>query len=257
MRILVTGDIHYALKQYDWLVEMAPKFDAVIIAGDLLEIASSVEPNAQIIVVRAYLRKLSDMTQVIVCSGNHDLNSVSPTGERGSDWLDDFASANISFDGMRRQLGNLLISAFPWWDGPDGVAKIASQLAEDATEAAGQWIWVYHAPPGDSGTSWNGKRSYGDPELTRWITEYRPFAVLSGHIHQAPFVSGGAWADRLGSTWVFNMGQQPGEVPAHIVLDTDDQKAFWHSLAGFEELDLSDPEARPGPPSSPPTWLIA
>ena len=51
VQLLVTGDIHYALRQYDWLLEAAPDFDAVVIAGDLLEVASAVAPDAQIVVI--------------------------------------------------------------------------------------------------------------------------------------------------------------------------------------------------------------
>lgn len=257
MRFLITGDIHYSLKQYDWLLEMAPKFDAIVIAGDLLEIASAVDPGAQVVVVRTYLRKLAGLTRVIACSGNHDLTSQSAGGERMAGWLGEIGRADIAVDGMCVPLGEAVVSVFPWWDGPEGVATIASQLANDAPADGTPWIWVYHAPPGDSGTSWNGARSYGDPELGKWIAQYKPYAVFCGHIHQAPFVSGGTWADRLGSSWIFNMGQQPGEVPAHIVLDTGTQTAFWHSLAGFEELLLHSADARPAPSTTPPVWLIA
>jgi Icc-related predicted phosphoesterase len=58
MKILVVADLHYALKQYDWLKSVAADFDVVVLAGDLLEISSSVERRAQIVVVRAYLEEL-------------------------------------------------------------------------------------------------------------------------------------------------------------------------------------------------------
>ena len=43
--------------------------------------------------------------------------------------------------------------------------------------------------------------------------------MLTGHVHQAPFVPGGGWVDRIGTTWVFNAGQQPGPVPARVEID--------------------------------------
>ena len=51
MKILHLADIHYTLKQLDWLGEVAPKFDAVILAGDLLDLVSIVELDVQILVV--------------------------------------------------------------------------------------------------------------------------------------------------------------------------------------------------------------
>jgi predicted phosphodiesterase len=34
MRILLTSDLHYKLRQYDWLLGAGTGFDAVVIAGD-------------------------------------------------------------------------------------------------------------------------------------------------------------------------------------------------------------------------------
>ena len=51
--------------------------------------------------------------------------------------------------------------------------------------------------------------------------------VISGHVHQSPFIPDGSWFDRLGDTWVFNTGLQPGRPPVYIVLDIDEGTAFW------------------------------
>ena len=40
MRCLVVADLHYALPQFDWLVAAADHFDAVVFAGDALDLAS-------------------------------------------------------------------------------------------------------------------------------------------------------------------------------------------------------------------------
>lgn len=257
MKLLVTGDIHYALKQYDWLLRVAPRFDGVLIAGDLLQAASSVDLPAQIVVVRTYLRKLAARTKLIVCSGNHDLNALSAHGERVPDWLKDLGDREIAVDGDRVLFNDTLISVFPWWDGPQAKTEIAAQLQQDAAARRGCWIWAYHAPPMDHPTSWGGKRHFGDPELTRWIGDYSPTAVFSGHVHQAPFIKDGAWASQIGSTWVFNMGQQPGDVPAHIIFDTAANRALWTSIAGAEELDLAASGSRPAPVMDAPEWLTA
>lgn len=256
MRLLVVADLHYALKQYDWLLDAAPDFDAVVIAGDLLEIASMVDIDAQIVVVRTYLRKLSERTRLFVCSGNHDLDGAAEGEERLAGWLTELAGAGLIADGACIALDGLRVSVFPWWDGPGTRDAISRQLEHDAQKGADlPWLWVYHAPPADSPTSWGGSRHFGDPALADWIARYRPQIVLSGHVHQAPFIGQGAWADRIGDSWVFNMGQQPGEMPAHIILDTELGKAMWHSIAGTETLDLNSPGARPEPATGVPDWL--
>lgn len=256
MKILLVADIHYALKQYDWIVSVARDFDVVCIAGDLLEIASAVPLDAQVVVVRTYLETLAGMTRLLVCSGNHDLTDEDAGGERVAPWIADLSEIDVVADGECLTIGDTLFSVFPWWDGPATRDRIAAQLARDAEIAVGEWIWVYHAPPAGSATSWGGRRHYGDADLSRWIGEYRPKAVLSGHVHHAPFVADGCWADRVGESWVFNMGQQLGPAPAHIILNTEAGEALWFSLEGRECLALAG-AATPRPLDGLPDWLTA
>jgi predicted phosphodiesterase len=81
MRWLVVSDLHYALPQFDWLMAAAPGFDLVIFAGDALDAGSIVDFGAQTVVVRKYLERLSAMTRVIFCTGNHDLDARDESGE--------------------------------------------------------------------------------------------------------------------------------------------------------------------------------
>jgi 3',5'-cyclic AMP phosphodiesterase CpdA len=85
MQILVVSDLHYALPQLDWVATVAADYDVVVIAGDLLDISSIVEPDAQIAVVLEYLARIASKTTVIVCSGNHDLNAVNEPDSRS--WI--------------------------------------------------------------------------------------------------------------------------------------------------------------------------
>ena len=66
--------------------------------------------------------------------------------------------------------------------------------------------------------------------------------VLSGHIHNAPFYKAGSWVDRIGTTWVFNVGRQPGPCPTFISLDLDAMTAVWNSFEdqSFQRLALMD-----------------
>jgi hypothetical protein len=117
---------------------------------------------------------------------------------------------------------------------------------------------VHHAPPANSPTSWGGKRFFGDVDLVQWIEKYHPSMVISGHVHQSPFIPDGSWFDQLGDTWTFNTGLQPGRPPVCIVLDIDDGTAFWISAGNEQWIDLKAPLQRPAAPvSSPPPWLIS
>ena len=240
VRILLVSDLHYSLPQLDWVVDVAPTFDLVVVAGDHLDISSAVSLDAQSIVILRYLSLLHSSGRVAVSSGNHDLTGPDAQGEQAALWLTDARASGVPVDGDSLLVGDTLVTICPWWDGPAGRAAVESQLAADAARRPAQWIWVYHWPPLGSPTCWTGRSDYGDVDLAGWIDDYRPDVVLTGHVHQPPFKPDGSWADRIGATWVFNAGRQIGPVPARVELDLTDGSARWVSLLGVEQLLLSD-----------------
>lgn len=245
MRCLLVSDLHYTLRQFDWVLNQADTCDVVVIAGDHLDIVSTVDFQAQITVIFTYLRRLRTKTQVIVCSGNHDLDAHDATEEKFARWILKTRQFGVPTDGDSVETDGTLFTVCPWWDGPRARQAVAEQLERDSQKQKARWIWVYHAPPDESPTSWGGRQSFGDSQLTQWIKRFGPDMVLSGHIHQSPFKSGGSWADRMGSTWIFNPGRQIGPTPTHVILDTDEQRALWCSLAGMEQVCLEQDLSRP------------
>jgi Icc-related predicted phosphoesterase len=252
MKLLLVSDLHYALKQLDWVYGVADRFDVIVIAGDHLDVSAIAAVDAQIVVVAKYLARLRTRTRLLVCSGNHDLDRRTTDGERHATWLAPGKLPGVASDGDFLEIGDTAITICPWWDGPLGCAAVGRQLAHDAARRRGRWIWVYHAPPADSPVSWAGTRHYGDVELLRWIHEYQPDAVLTGHIHQSPFRAGGSWVDRIGSTWIFNAGRQIGPCPTHVIADFAEHRAMWFSLAGNEVVRLDEALTRPVAPLNPP-----
>ncbi len=136
--------------------------------------------------------------------------------------------------------------------------RLEQQLHDASIRRPAQWTWVHHAPPANSPTSWGGKRFFGDVDLVAWIARYKPSMVISGHVHQSPFILDGSWYDKLGETWVFNTGLQPGRPPVYIVLDTDEARAFWLPAGDARYIELNAPLARPALPiTKPADWLIS
>jgi Icc-related predicted phosphoesterase len=245
VKILVVSDLHYTLPQLDWVVAAAPSFDVVVMAGDHLDIASAVPLDAQAVVIMRYFELINGVSRLIVSSGNHDLTGPDVNGEQAALWIGGATSLGVVTDGDSVLIGDTLFTVCPWWDGPAGRHSVAALLAHDRTRRPDRWIWIYHWPPLGSPTCWTGSRFYGDTELGGWITEFEPDMVLSGHVHQPPFKPDGAWADRIGTTWVFNPGRQTGPIPARIEIDVADGYADWVSLMGREELKLSDEHTPP------------
>lgn len=256
MKCLLVSDLHYALKQFDWVLNVAKDFDVVVIAGDHLDLSSSVEARVQITVILTYLKRLHARTRLIVSSGNHDLDARNASGEKFAKWISKVRNLGVLTDGDCFAVDGVLFTICPWWDGPQTREQVAAQLARDAEKPKARWIWVYHAPPDESPTSWSGQKHFGDADLARWIQQYKPNIVLTGHIHQSPFRQGGSWVDQRGSTWVFNSGRQIGPSPTYIAFNTDEQLALWFSLAGAEVVRLDEPLKRPVPELTElPTWL--
>ena len=244
MKLLLVSDLHYALRQFDWVDAVADRFDVVVIAGDHLDISAIASVEAQVVVILKYLRRLNGRTRLVVSSGNHDLTGRAENGERVARWMAKVRELGVPADGDLIDIGDVSISICPWWDGPASCAEVGELLARHAERRGRCWLWVYHAPPEGSPLSYTGTTHIGDAALSEWIRMYAPDVVLTGHIHQAPFRKGGSWADRIGTTWVFNAGRQIGPSPTHVVVDLGARQASWFSQAGDELVRLDEPEWR-------------
>jgi Icc-related predicted phosphoesterase len=242
MRMVFVADLHYTLKQLDWLVANAGRYDLVIIGGDLLDLGSALDFDVQIVVVEKYLDRIRRRTPLLVSSGNHDGDSRNAANESFAEWLLLSRAEGLFVDGESALLGDTRVTACPWWDGPVSRAELENLLAREATTRASRWIWSHHEPPEGARVSWSGKELLGDPFLREWINRFEPDLVLSGHFHNAPFYPEGSWIDRVGKTWVFNPGRQPGSFPTYIILDFDALVAEWISAEGesIRKLGLPD-----------------
>ena len=123
------------------------------------------------------------------------------------------------------------------------------------------WVVLHHEPPAGAAVAAGGwaEAPTGEDEgstCARWVARFRPTAVVSGHLHRAPFLPGGRWVDRVGpgeptptgagaeetsplpGTWLFNPGRDPGEAgPRLVLLDLARHEACWLRWADGAELD--------------------
>ncbi|GKX34627.1 MAG: phosphohydrolase [Rhizobiaceae bacterium MnEN-MB40S] len=241
MKCLIVSDLHYNLKKYDFVLSAAEHVDLVVLAGDFLEISLYIDRKAQAVVVQNYFRRIREKAPLLICSGNHDLDQRNAAGEMCSRWVDRMRLYNVHTDGDSIVIDDTLFSMCLWWDGDAGKKLIEEQLRKGQAMRPDRWVWVHHAPPAGSLTSWNGKRSYGDQELHDWIETWQPDLVFCGHVHQAPFVAKGSWIDRIGKTIVFNGGHQLGALPSYILLDTETWQVYWRGQSGTRRANLSEP----------------
>jgi Icc-related predicted phosphoesterase len=239
MRLFFLADLHFSLKQYDWLLARAGEYDVVVIGGDLLDLGSSLDLDTQITVIEKYLGLLRKASRLAVSSGNHDGDSRNAGNESVAQWLQDYRTEGLYVDGDSFDVADTRVTVCPWWDGELSRGEIESQLEREAALAHGRWIWIHHAPPEGASTCWNGRKFIGDEFLRKWIERFQPDMVLSGHIHNAPFVDSGSWIDRIGRTWVFNTGRQTGAEPTSLMIDLNTMTAEWHSAWEHLVRDLN------------------
>lgn len=238
MRILVVSDLHYRLPHFDWLVKAAQDVDVVAIVGDLADVLNPVPHTVQVVVLEKYLALLAERAVVLVSSGNHDLDGPGPHGEQTAAWLQASRDGRVYVDGSSIDIDGTRFTICPWWDGPATRQAVATQLAEAGRDRPAQWIWLCHSPPANTVLCRDGRREFPDHDLAAWIDEHQPDAVFCGHIHQAPWIDGGSWHDRLGHTRVFNAGKQRGPIPAHITYDTEAATAEWFGVFSVESIDV-------------------
>ena len=238
MRVLLVSDLHYDLRKLDWVLAESSGVDLLVIAGDLLDIGSSVPLDAQIVVILEYLTRFAGNTTTVACSGNHDLDHRTQGGEKATGWIAEARTGGVAVDGDTVHVEGWTITACAWWEGPETLGALETSLDAAGRSRDGPWIWVWHGPP-EGPLSWTGSRHFGDPELPRLLDAHHPDIVLCGHIHQAPFVPGGAWAEQRDGTWLFNGGHQLGPIPTHIFLDLGEGTASWWSFGGTGEISLA------------------
>ena len=242
MKLIFLADLHFSLKQYDWILARASDYDLIVIGGDLLDLSSSLDIDTQITVVEKYLHLLTKTTTVVASSGNHDGDSRNAADESIAQWLQEIRGENLHVDGDSFDLFDTRITVCPWWDGDLSRGELEAQLEREAASVKGRWIWIHHAPPEGASTSWSGRKYIGDGFLRQWIDRFQPDMVLSGHIHNAPFAEPGSWIDRIGRTWVFNTGRQTGPQPTTLTIDLATMTAEWSSAwdTSVKELRLAD-----------------
>jgi Icc-related predicted phosphoesterase len=238
VRVLAVSDLHYGLRHYDWLVRAAEDVDVVALVGDLADVVSTVPFEVQVVVLDTYLERLSEKALVLVASGNHDLDGPGAHGEQQAGWLRRPRSPGVVTDGSSIDVDGTRFTVCPWWDGPVTHDEVSAQLAQAAVNRPQRWVWLYHAPPAGTVLCRDGRREFPDHDLAAWIAEHQPDVVLCGHIHQAPWVEGGSWHARLGTTLVFNAGRQIGPVPPHVTLDLEAGTAEWYGVFSEETVPL-------------------
>ena len=241
MRVLLVSDLHYDLRKLDWVLAESAGVDLLVLAGDLLDIASAVPLDAQIAVVLEYLRA-SPSARPRWCARATTTSTTAtrparrrPRGSprRGPD--------GVAVDGDSVTVGRL--------DG-DGLRVVGG-----AGDAGGAGSRSSTRPAGRARTVDVGlaraRRRVRCPGRAHATTAtrscrgsstlHRPDVVLCGHIHQAPFVPRGAWVERRGDDVAVQRWPPARPDPdERLHRPHERSRASWWSFDGTGEVSLGE-----------------
>lgn len=267
MRLLLISDLHRDASKLLWLQEDASAHDALLVAGDLLDLFSKTKFPDQISGTLRWSQAVLATGKVFAwCSGNHDFfnGNHTPMSDASPLWMKEMRSTAVSISDGETKLcviGNesIVITTLPWFirdecTGVDGRRTSYFSLVNQLMNCGKQlreekgipWIVLCHEPP--SGTPLAPSyTALGADLVRRHIESHQPDFSVHGHLHQAPTAVGGNWICRLGKSICFNAGQSsPDEPLNHILLewkDGGDWTAQWHGEGMTLSANRSDFEA--------------
>jgi predicted MPP superfamily phosphohydrolase len=179
MKLLLTADLHFRVDWFRWLIEQAPNYGLVCIAGDLLDMFDVKSTREQAREVTGLIKELANIVPVAVCSGNHDNAGGLISHDRASlyKWLVELgAHPKIITDGVTRKLEDLILTTIPYLEGRK-INLARSRFNHSQANWAALDV-LHHVPP-KTGPGVSGEES----EATALLLAYRPDYFVSGHDH--------------------------------------------------------------------------
>ena len=227
MKILHLADLHSNQAAMKWVAQNMAAYDVTVLAGDFLDMFSPFM-GEQIPAMRSWIKALP--TPLIVCSGNHDFFPLTPTTRAYGNgrWLRTLMQKFAPLPVQEEPFARVVDRKGVWADGARFTLggwrwEICGWSQAKPDSGHGADIVVSHAPPANSAVAMQSNCDHGDGFLTQAVLSNQPRLVLSGHVHEP-----NCWHDVLGNTLCLNAGcNLRANIPAHIVIDTDQGSVVW------------------------------
>ena len=195
MKLLAISDLHGNLDVLDKMADVFKEADAVLFAGDFARFGGSSTGLPA-------LEKLCSMhDSIYAVIGNCDEPA----------FLDELDKRDISVEKTLTSLDGLSIAGSGGgskFTGTTPFERTDEELLSDfdmvTGQGEGEWgnlIAIMHNPPKDTACDTiSGGVHVGSPLLRKFIEDYKPLAVITGHIHES------VGTDKIGNTVVVNPG---------------------------------------------------
>jgi uncharacterized protein len=166
MTIWLTGDLHFNLKQFQYLLKQQQNYDILCLSGDLLD-SSKQELNWQKQEIATLLAKFSK--PVFICSGNHDVDGAAEHNH----YLDIDKKDNLYLDGRIKTIEHIRFGVMGY-----GCADMEPFARCD--------ILLTHVPPAHTKVAQDRKGDWGDAALYAKLKSgvLEPKFVFCGHVEQ-------------------------------------------------------------------------
>ncbi len=215
MKFLLISDLHGEIKILDKLDEEFKKADAVLFAGDF---AKFNHPETGLPALEKLCRKHDTIFSVI---GNCD----------EADFIEELEKRDISVHKSLARFEGLLIcgssggSEFthttPFERSDEELVSDFKLIQEQGGTDWNNLIAIMHNPPKDTDCDKISAGAHvGSPLLRKFIDEYQPLAVLTGHIHESAGIC------KCGNTTVINPGALCDGKYAWLEVEKSDGKFF-------------------------------
>lgn len=228
MKLLLTADLHRRVHWFRWLIEQAPSYDLVCIAGDLLDLFNFENRMEQAREIGRLIRELADLVPVAVCSGNHDDTGRVVSHDRAFvyEWFFDLGThPNVITDGSTRKLENLVVTTVPYHCSRQEKSVWLDRGFTIRRQTGMPWIVLHHVPA-KTGSGATGE----ELEAAELLAAYRPNYFVSGHDHEFPYAFGQCWKRKVDEVSLLNPGQLlKAPYPNYIKLDTESGESSWHT----------------------------
>jgi hypothetical protein len=253
VKLLLTSDFHFHKPWFDWLLDVADRYDLVCIAGDLLDMSHPDGVVPQLIYVYEWMQMLIKLQiPIALCSGNHDLPGNQPMLLPGVSIRKDKLPILGAFAKHHSWLHALKMNHLV---AVDDDSKIIRTRAEESITvvclpyaadghvgpldpAAQPCLILHHEPPAQTLIA---EPKNGSREFALVIARQQPAWTLSGHVHGTEGADN-HFCQRIGRTWCFNCRQTPPSAilppePNFIMLDTKNREATWTHWLSKERFE--------------------
>lgn len=233
MKLLLVSDLHAHYEKLEWVRIHAEAFDLIAVAGDLLDIFSSEDPERQKERVSKWRDEIiAAGSSLVWCSGNHDFfnGEDSPIIAASPNWMVGESDRFVG-DGMTKLVktggGHIAVTTVPWPVTANDVTTAEGQIPyTDFVErllAEGKklqkvypWLVLFHEPP--LGLRICTDYAASEAHYARQLVEQgKPDWSLHGHVHESVLHPDGDFVDFLGPTACFNAGQAEAEADPHYI----------------------------------------